>query len=88
MNNKPVITKNHKLGIILDLAVLYKNRDFRNFGAMFFDRKKDTHEVDNKIDEKQYKKDIKKLRDYYNDFVHLIPSTGKDELVQQKSNKY
>ena len=79
-----VITKNHKLGIMLDPTPIHKNWDYRNFGDMFFDLKKDSPEVRNKIGEKQYEKDIRKLRNYYDEFVRIIPSTGKDEWVRQK----
>jgi len=79
-----VITKDQKLGIMLDPTQIHKNWDYRNFGDMFFDLKNDSLELDNKIDEKQYKKDIGKLRNYYDEFVRIIPSTGKDEWVQQK----
>jgi arylsulfatase len=34
-----VITKDQKLGIMLDPTALHKNWDFRGFGDMFFDRK-------------------------------------------------
>jgi arylsulfatase A-like enzyme len=79
-----VITKDQKLGIMLDPTPIHKNQDYRNFGDMFFDLKKDSLELRNKIGEKQYEKDIKKLRNYYDEFVRIVPSTGKDEWVQQK----
>jgi hypothetical protein len=65
-------------------TAMHKNWDFRDFGDMFFVFKEDPLEVYNKIGEKQYMKDIKRLRNYYDDFVKNIPSTGKDEWVQQK----
>jgi hypothetical protein len=64
-----VITKNHKLGIMLDPTPIHKNWDYRNFGDMFFDLKKDSLELDNKIGKKQYNKDIRRLRNYYDEFV-------------------
>jgi arylsulfatase A-like enzyme len=79
-----VITKHHKLGIMLDPTALHKNWDYRSFGDMFFDLKKDSLELDNKIDEKQYDKDILTLRGYYDEFIKKIPSTGKDEMVMKK----
>jgi arylsulfatase A-like enzyme len=82
-----VITKDQKLGIMLDPTPIHKNWDYRNFGDMFFDLKNDSLELDNKIDEKQYKSDINKLRNYYMEFLKNIPSTGKDEVVQQKLKK-
>lgn len=81
-----VITKDSKLGIMLDPTAIHKNWDFRNFGDMFFDRKKDSLELENKIDEKQYEKDIMQLRGYYDEFVKNIPSTGKDEWIHQQLN--
>ncbi|MDO8951144.1 MAG: sulfatase-like hydrolase/transferase, partial [Draconibacterium sp.] len=82
-----VITKDQKLGIMLDPTPIHKNWDYRNFGDMFFDLKNDSLELDNKIDEKQYKSDINKLRNYYEEFLKIVPSTGKDEVVQQKLKK-
>jgi arylsulfatase A-like enzyme len=80
-----VISKNQKLGIMLDPTAIHKNWDYRSFGDMFFDLKTDSLEVDNKIDEKKYAKDIRKLRSYYTEFQTNVPSTGKDEWVS-KSN--
>jgi arylsulfatase len=82
-----VITRDKKLGIMLDPTPIHKNWDYRNFGDMFFDLKNDSLELDNKIDGKQYKSDINKLRNYYKEFLKNIPSTGKDEWVQQKLKK-
>jgi arylsulfatase len=82
-----VITRDKKLGIMLDPTPIHKNWDYRNFGDMFFDLKNDSLELDNKIDGKQYKSDINKLRNYYEEFVKNVPSTGKDEWVQQKLKK-
>ncbi len=82
-----VITKDQKLGIMLDPTALHKNWDFRAYGDMFFDRKKDSLEVDNRIKDSAYQKDIAKLLGYYNEFVSNTPSTGKDEMINEKSNK-
>ncbi len=79
-----VITKDTKLGIMLDPTAVHPNFDYREFGDMFFDMKKDPLEVDNKIDNKKYKKEIAKLRGYYEEFLINTPSTGKDLMVQQK----
>ncbi|MBE0652295.1 MAG: sulfatase-like hydrolase/transferase [Bacteroidales bacterium] len=79
-----VITKDSKLGIMLDPTAIHKNWDYRNFGDMFFVREKDPLEIENKINENQYRKEIKTLRKYYDEFVQGIPSTGKDEVVMQK----
>jgi GTP-dependent phosphoenolpyruvate carboxykinase len=51
---------------------------------MFFVRKEDPLEIENKINENKYRKEIQTLRKYYDEFVQRIPSTGKDEVVLQK----
>lgn len=82
-----VITKDEKLGIMLDPTPIHKNRDFRDFGDMFFVRAKDPLEIDNKIDDEKYNSDIQTLRNYYREFTKKIPDTGKQEVVEQKLNK-
>jgi arylsulfatase A-like enzyme len=82
-----VITKDEKLGIMLDPTPIHKNWDFRDFGDMFFVRKEDPLETDNKIKVEKYKSDIQNLRNYYRDFTEKIPDTGKQEVVAQKLNK-
>jgi len=79
-----VITKNKKLGIMLDPTVVHKNWDYRKFGDMFFDMEKDPLEIDNKIEDKNYQNVISKLRGYYYEFVKNTPATGKEEMIQQK----
>ena len=79
-----VITKDQKLGIMIDPTVLHKNWDFRDFGDMFFDRTNDPKEIDNRIKDSKYQKDIAKLRGLYDEFVGNIPATGKDEMVKKK----
>ena len=79
-----VITKDQKLGIMLDPTVLHKNWDFRSFGDMYFNRTKDPLEIDNRIKNSGYQKDIAKLRAYYDEFVKNIPATGKDEMIGKK----
>jgi arylsulfatase A-like enzyme len=79
-----VITQNKKLGIMLDPTIVYKNQDYRAFGDMFFDMKKDPLEVENKIKDKKYQKDIANLRGYYDEFVKNTLATGKDEMVKNK----
>lgn len=76
-----VITRDYKLGIMLDPNPVYPKFDYRAFGDMFFDLKKDPLEVDNMIADKQYQKEITKLRTYYQEFIRNTPSTGKDELI-------
>jgi arylsulfatase A-like enzyme len=82
-----VITKDQKLGIMLDPTSIHKNWDFRDFGDMFFERKTDPMETANKIKDKNYQQAIRTLRGYYNEFVQEIPATGKDEIVTQKKAK-
>jgi arylsulfatase A-like enzyme len=77
-----VITKDTKLGFMLDPTAVHPNFDYREFGDMFFDMKKDPLEVDNKISEKKYQEEISKLRGYYEEFVKNTPSTGKDEMIK------
>jgi len=79
-----VITQTKKLGIMVDPTLVHEDMDYRDFGDMFFDMKKDPLEIDNKINHKKYKKDIAKLRGFYEEFVKNTPATGKDELVNQK----
>jgi arylsulfatase len=81
-----VITKDHKLGIMLDPTALHKNWDYRGFGDMFFDRNNDPLEIDNRIKDSRYQKDIAKLRGYYDEFVKNIPATGKEEMVMKISH--
>ncbi len=76
-----VITKDQKLGIMLDPTALHKNWDYRVFGDMFFDRENDLLEIDNRIKDSKYQKDIAKLRGYYDEFVKDTPATGKEEMV-------
>ncbi|MCF8361606.1 MAG: sulfatase-like hydrolase/transferase [Prolixibacteraceae bacterium] len=80
-----VISKRYKLGIMLDPHNVYKNQDYRDFGDMFFDRKKDPLEVNNKIDDENYKKEISRLRSYYDSFKRNTPSDGKTELIEKNN---
>lgn len=81
-----VITKDQKLGIMLDPTALHKNWDYRNFGDQFFIRKSDSLEIVNQINNESFKNEIKKLRNYYLDFTSKIPDTGKEEVIS-KSRK-
>jgi len=69
---------------MLDPTTIHKNWDFRDFGDMFFDRKTDPLETDNKIKDNNYQKEIRTLRSYYDEFVRNTPSTGKDEMIKKK----
>lgn len=81
-----VITKDYKLGIMIDPTIVHKNRDYRDFGDMFFDRKSDPLEIHNEINNKDYKNIIKTLRGYYEAFKAKIPDTGKQERIEQELN--
>ncbi len=78
-----VITKDYKLGIMLDPTPAYENLDYRDFGDMFFDRTSDPLEMDNRINDDSYSVEIEKLRAYYDEYVRLTPSTGKDEMIRK-----
>jgi arylsulfatase A-like enzyme len=78
-----VITKDYKLGIMLDPTPARPDLDYRDFGDMFFDMKKDPLEVENEIDNPQYQEQIARLRGYYGDFVKNTNSTGKEEMIKQ-----
>jgi arylsulfatase A-like enzyme len=78
-----VITQRYKLGIMLDPAPVFPNRDYRDFGDMFFDMKKDPLEVDNKINDEAYQDEIERLRGYYKEYINRIPATGKKEMIQK-----
>ncbi len=78
-----IITENHKLGIWLDPTEYAKGRDFRSFGDMLFDRKKDPGEINNLIDNPEYAEVEKQLRGCFDDFAKRIPATGKEEIVRR-----
>lgn len=77
-----VITKEYKLGIMLDPTAAAPNRDYRTFGNMLFERKSDTHETINQINSIKFKPIIKQLLGYYADFEKLISDEGKVEMVK------
>lgn len=78
-----VITRHHKLGIMLDPTQLYPSNDFREFGDMFFDMDEDPLEVTNRINDENYANDIEQLRSHYAEYTRKTPATGKDELVRK-----
>ena len=82
-----IITKDQKLGIMLDPTSVHKNWDYRGFGDMYFDRKTDSQETNNKINDIRSQQKIRTLRGYYDEFVRNTPATGKDEIVNQKIKK-
>lgn len=82
-----VITKDKKLGIMIDPTPIHKNWDFRDFGDIFFDRNTDPLEIHNQIKDKNNQQEIITLRSYYEEFVRKIPATGKDEIVMKSKAK-
>ncbi|MCP4310654.1 MAG: sulfatase-like hydrolase/transferase [Bacteroidetes bacterium] len=78
-----VITRDFKLGIMLDPTSAKNKMDFRDFGDMFFDMKLDPLETENRISDPDYQEQIQLLRHYYNEYTENIPATGKEETVKQ-----
>jgi arylsulfatase len=81
-----VITKDYKLGIMLDPLDTRKG-DFREFGDQFFVRKSDSLEIINQIKNGDYKSEIDKLRGLYQKFCTQIPDIGKQEVVKNALDK-
>lgn len=85
-----VITRDYKLGIMLDPTDYARNRDYRDFGDMFFVRATDPGETHNAIDDPAYAEEIAHLRALFEDFRSKVPATGKAELAgeswQQKGD--
>jgi arylsulfatase len=78
-----VITKDYKLGIMIDPTEYARKFDFRSFGDQFFIRKSDSLEIVNQIKNKTYKSEIEKLRGFYQDFTSKIPDIGKQEVLSK-----
>jgi arylsulfatase A-like enzyme len=78
-----VITKEYKLGIMLDPTDYARKFDYRSFGDQFFIRKLDSLEIVNQINNDTYKNEIAKLRSYYQDFTSKIPDIGKQEVIKK-----
>jgi arylsulfatase len=78
-----VITKDLKLGIMLDPTEFQKKFDYRGFGDQFFVRKSDPLEIKNEIKNNIYSSEIDKLRKYYFEFCSKTPDTGKQEVIRQ-----
>jgi arylsulfatase A-like enzyme len=76
-----VITKDYKLGIMLDPTDFQRKFDFRSFGDQFFVRKSDSLEINNQIKDERFKSVIEKLRGFYTEFSAKIPETGKMEVI-------
>ncbi len=81
-----IITKDYKLGIMLDPSDYARKFDFRSFGDQFFVRKSDSLEIVNQIKNDAYKNEIKQLRDYYQHFTSKIPDIGKQEIINTSTN--
>lgn len=77
-----IITKNYKLGIMLDPTDYQRKTDYREFGDQFFVRKSDPQEINNQIKNETYEAEIEKLRGFYSEFTSRITDTGKQELVR------
>ena len=82
-----VITKDFKLGIMIDPTDYQRKFDFRAFGDQFFIRKSDTLEINNQINNTAFKTEIEKLRAYYQDFTSKIPDIGKQEVINNSKNR-
>lgn len=76
-----VITKDYKLGIMLDPTDFQRKFDFRSFGDQLFVRRSDSLEIKNQIGNDVFKVEIDKLKAYYQDFSSKIPDTGKQEVI-------
>jgi len=85
-----VVTERYKLGVWIDPGPIakYKSRDNRErFGDQLFDREKDPLELKNLIDNPEYTKVQKQLREYFNDFTSKVPATGKNEFIKRTQGK-
>lgn len=82
-----VITREYKLGMMIDPTDAMRKFDFRSFGDQFFVRKTDSMEVKNQIKNEDYRAEIEKLRAYYQDFSAKIPDVGKQEVINKTKNK-
>lgn len=82
-----VITKDHKLGMMIDPTDYAKRFDFRNFGDQFFIRNQDPLEIQNQVNNPLYIEEINKLREMYNRFTSDIPDTGKQEVILKSTDK-
>ena len=81
-----IISKDYKLGIMLDPTNVKKNFDYRSFGDMFYDRSDDPLEMRNGIQNSIYKEQIDQLRSFYNQFEIDFPDTGKQEMILTSKN--
>lgn len=77
-----VITRDYKLGIMLDPTASRPELDYRDFGDMFFDLRRDPLEMNNGINDRAYEQQIGELRKHYEEFVEHTPATGKNEMLE------
>lgn len=82
-----VITKDYKLGMMIDPGEALRKFDFRSFGDQFFVRKQDSLEVSNQVKNPAHKAEIEKMRLYYQDFCAKVPNTGKQEVLHAAKTK-
>lgn len=85
-----VITERCKLGVWIDPGPIdkYKRRDNQQrFSDQLFDREKDPLELKNLIDDPEYAKVQKQLREYLDDFTSRVPATGKMEFIRRTQGK-
>jgi arylsulfatase len=79
-----VITKDHKLGMMIDPTDYARKFDFRYFGDQFFVRSDDPLEINNQINNPFYASEIKKLREMYQRFTLEVPDIGKQEVINSR----
>ena len=82
-----VISKEYKLGIMLDPTDAYRKFDFRSFGNQFFIRNSDSLEINNQINNKKYVAEISRLQTYYQKFIDKTPDIGKQEIINKAKAK-
>ncbi len=82
-----VITKDYKLGIMLDPTDKMKKFDYRSFGDQFFVRNSDSLEINNQIGNEMYKSVIEKLRGSYSEFTIKVPDIGKQEVIESTKKR-
>lgn len=82
-----IITKDYKLGLMLDPTDFKRKFDYRDFGDMFFDRSNDPLEIKNGINDSQYKGQISLLKSYYNQFQESYPDIGKQQVINSFMKK-
>jgi len=82
-----VITRDYKLGMMIDPTDYARKFDFRAFGDQFFVRANDSLEVNSQIQNEKYIADIQRLKKYYKEFSSEISGVGKEEVISNFKNK-